>query len=61
MSRLHNNSNVLALGSRMSGCEDPDKILDVWLNNSKLDGIELLNGYQKSKPNAECSDLIASS
>ena len=32
MSRLHNDSNVLALGSRMSGCDDPDKILDVWLN-----------------------------
>ena len=34
MSRLHNDSNILALGSRMSGWEDPIIILDVWLNTN---------------------------
>ena len=32
MSRLHNNSNILALGARMDGGDNLLDIVDVWLN-----------------------------
>ena len=31
MSRLHNNSNILALGARMDGGDDILDIVDTWL------------------------------
>ena len=34
MSRLHNNSNVLALGARMNGGDDILDIVDIWLNTN---------------------------
>lgn len=38
MSRRHNNSNVLCLGSRNLGKELASEILQVWLNESFLGG-----------------------
>ena len=37
MSRLHNDSNILALGARMDGGDEILAIVDVWLN-TKFDG-----------------------
>ena len=34
MSRLHNNSNILALGARMNGGDDPFDIINIWLNTN---------------------------
>ena len=38
MSRLHNNSNILALGARMDGGDNLLDIVDVWLN-TEFEGI----------------------
>ena len=47
MARMHNDSNVLALGARMTGLSDLKKIVDVWLNTDfdggrHLDRIKLI-------------------
>jgi len=50
MSRLHNNSNILALGSRIDGGDNIIDILNVWLNTDfeggrhkeRIEKIELL-------------------
>ena len=51
MARKHNNSNILALGARITDMEEMKKIVDIWLNTKfeggrhqdRIDKIENIN------------------